>query len=646
MILRTVRIKNFKCITDTTEFSIDPRVTCLVGKNESGKTAILQAIEKLRPVDEGRADFVPIDEYPRSRWVQFRQNPTAEVSECLSTCWDVTEAEREELRALIGPAADSIGRVTVTKGYDNEEYFNVEFDEEPVVEYLLQAHQLLDGEREPLASCRKVEDVARALAAVADQTNRQKVLASFIETQLQAGDVGQAIIDKLTLPTICYFSEYHHMPGKVSVTDLKGRIANKNLEGKHRVFMSLLDMIGRTVEDLEKITQHEQLRAELEAASVQLTRDVFQYWSQNAKLRVLFTFDPGLVGDPAPFNAGWVIHARIENMRHGASTPFDQRSAGFVWFFSFLVWFGQIQKQYGKDLIILLDEPGLTLHATAQHDLLRYIEEQLAPHYQVIYTAHSPFMIDPANILRARTVEDVVQVDGGREIELGTKVGDDVLSTDRETLFPLQACLGYEITQTLFVGKHTVLVEGPSEILYFEWFRRKLENLGRTTLDRRWTITPCSGIDKIPAFLSLFSGNRLHIAVVTDFATGDKRKVDAVRRSKLLQDGHVLTMDSYAGQEEADIEDLVGRKLYEALVRGAYGLKASQWRLAARRKADVPVRLVKEVELKLPADVTGFDHYHPAEWLMRQGVAYEHDGLAEALDRFELLFSDLNAMLS
>ena len=81
----------------------------------------------------------------------------------------------------------------------------------------------------------------------------------------------------------------------------------------------------------------------------------------------------------------------------------------------------------------------MSLHAKAQADLLRYIEERLAPNYQVTYTTHSPFIIDPKNLLRARTVEDIFREpkEGEpppEEVELGNKVGSDVLSTDRDTL--------------------------------------------------------------------------------------------------------------------------------------------------------------------------------------------------------------------
>ena len=132
--------------------------------------------------------------------------------------------------------------------------------------------------------------------------------------------------------------------------------------------------------------------------------------------------------------------------------------------------------------------------------MLRYIKEELVPKYQVIYTTHSPFMIDSADLLSCRTVEDA---SGPNDEVLGTKVGDQVLSADGDTLFPLQAALGYDLTQTLFVGEHNLLVEGPSDLLYVQWADRELRKRGRTGLDPRCTVTPCGGITKVPSFMAL-----------------------------------------------------------------------------------------------------------------------------------------------
>ncbi|MCP5916416.1 hypothetical protein NL317_30810, partial [Klebsiella pneumoniae] len=80
---------------------------------------------------------------------------------------------------------------------------------------------------------------------------------------------------------------------------------------------------------------------------------------------------------------------------------------------------------------------------------------------------------------------------------------------DPDTLFPLQGALGYEITQSLFVGKHTMLLEGPGDILYIQALSDALKRRGRTGLDTRWTLCPAGGIDKIRPFVAMFSGNAL-----------------------------------------------------------------------------------------------------------------------------------------
>ena len=354
----------------------------------------------------------------------------------------------------------------------------------------------------------------------------------------------------------------------------------------------------------------------------------------------------------APFNEGWVIRTRIQNTRYGDTINFDDRSAGFVWFFSFVIWFNQIRSNIGENLVLLLDDPGLSLHANAQKDLLRYFEERLAPLYQIIYTTHSPFMIDATKLSRARTVENVyVETEQGglgtTEVDLGTKVGDHELSTNQDTLFPLQAALAYEISQSLISEKPTVLVEGPSEVLYFQWFKRKLASLGRTALDDRWVVTPCGGIDKVAAFLTLFAGSQLHLAVVLDFVAGQKNAVSYLRDSELLRRGHVLTIDRYAGKEDvqADIEDLIGRRAYVELAKHTYDLTDDMIR-PINKSGSSTVPVAQEVEEHLNTLPQGFDRYRPAEYLIQQGVDFTLPDLDRALSRFEALFEDLNEMLN
>ena len=262
-------------------------------------------------------------------------------------------------------------------------------------------------------------------------------------------------------------------------------------------------------------------------------------------------------------------------------------------------------------------------------------------------------MVDAAKLSRARTVENVngepMQPEAAiDELALGTKVGDHELSTNRDTLFPLQAALAYEVSQSLFAADHSVLVEGPWDVLYFQWFKRKLSSMGRTTLDDRWVVTPCGGIDKVAAFVSLLAGKQMHIAVITDYATSQKTSVPYLQGTELLRHGHVLTIDSYAGKEQAGIEDVIGGPAYVELVRHAYDLTEEMVRpIAKSSKSTVPV--TKEVEdflASLPERSGDFDRYRPAEFLIQQGADFTLPDLDQALNRFESLFGDLNAMLN
>jgi hypothetical protein len=445
--------------------------------------------------------------------------------------------------------------------------------------------------------------------------------------------------------TYPYFSSYDRMSGQVSLEQMLAKKAAGTLDRNDHVFLAFLSMVGTTLEDMGKLNQFEPMVAKLESVSNRISREIFAYWSQNKNLKVLFRLDTGRAGDPAPYNSGNILRTRIENIIHQASVSFDDRSTGFVWFFSFLVLFSQLKKTHGDNVILLLDEPGTSLHAKAQEDLLRYFKEKLIPHHQVIYTTHSPFMVPADNLLAARTVEDVVKrdVQGNVEEVLGTKVRDDVLSVDRETLFPLQGALGYEITQTLFIGKNSLLVEGPSDILYLKAYSAELARLKRVSLDQAWTITPTGGVDKVSAFMSLLYGNKLNVAVLTDFAKGQKKKIDDLRKSKLLSEAKIITITAYTSTEEADTEDMIGRDGYIALVTQAYGLK----KLTV---GDQPThRVVKDVEdafRVLQPDTAEFDHFFPSSFLIENPATLKAlPGYDDALNRFEQLFKDLNAFL-
>jgi hypothetical protein len=453
------------------------------------------------------------------------------------------------------------------------------------------------------------------------------------------------------LPTFVYFSKFLVMNGRVSIDDIIEKKQEGRLSGSERIFLALLNLVGTTPERVRDVSSSEELIADLEAASAPITEKICHYWSQNRNLRVSFLVHPGKEQDPPPFNKGLVFETRILNTRHNVTLNVNERSTGFGWFFSFLVWFSQVRRIYGDNLVILLDDPGFGLHAKAQEDLLTYISEELEPYYQVIYTTHSPFMLDARKLRRARTVEDIVEVShDGREHYRGTKVGDRILSSDEDTLVPLKAALGFEITQTLFSGKKVLLVERLSDMLYIKWFSERLKEKGRIALDPDWTIAPCGEIQKMCALLSLMGEGRSNAAMLLDGAVGRKENSLSQDDSELLTDRQVFTADMYVEVNGGSIEDIMGRRAYFALVNSRYKLpRKYELREGGQIVPTIPV--VTEVEdylRSLPSGGFELNRYAPAEHLVENGkkLVKKLRDLDEGLDRFDRLFADLNGCLS
>ncbi|MDQ2752091.1 MAG: ATP-binding protein, partial [Bacteroidota bacterium] len=607
MILKKARIQNFKSITDSEEFTIE-NVTCLVGKNESGKTAILQALAKLDPVAGAESDEAKFNEleFPRMYFADYDE--ASRPTEVLTTTWELSSEDMAAIEKVVGVGNITSNIITLKKGYKNRLEWTVSLKFEPIVKSLIAGAGLHTEEAKLLSGVTTTSALIDAVNSLTTKSERHNKLIADFKAAFPEGNATLQVNALLyrRLPQFLYFGNYDLMKGEVALDKIAADKKADKLSNSDRIFLALLEMAGTTVEEIQKITRFENLVSKLEAVSNRLSRQIFAYWSQNKHLAIDFRFDAARPDDQPPFDEGYIFRTRIKNNRHGVTVSFDDRSTGFVWFFSFLVWFSKIKTQY-PNLIILLDEPGLNLHAKAQADLLRYIKDKLAPSHQVLYTTHSPFLIDPENLLSVRTVEDVTK----NEETLGTKVSDNVLSTDRDTIFPLQTALGYDITQTLFVGKNVLLVEGPSDLIYISWASEQLRKRRRTALDKKWTVTPAGSVDKISSFVSLFGGNAIHIAALTDFAHGERGKVQRLKENQLLESGHVFTLDAFSGQPEADIEDMLGRELYIALVSQCYSLKAAN-KLAKTKPASAPIRVVKEVEdhfRALPATVEEFNHY-------------------------------------
>lgn len=656
MKLRKVRVTNYRSVNDSGEFSVGD-LTCLVGKNESGKTTVLQALAGLRPIGSNpKLAYSRQDDYPRRYLNQYAQRHPDGEARVVETTWDLDAEDVEAVEELLGPGCLTGHSIRVCRGYakDSPTTWTIPLDHTKATAHLVEGGGLSKPERAALKSAATVQDLRAALIARESPSSAVQALVKRIDG-FRKGSPTLAIIDVLSprMPSFLYFSNYNLMVGSISLDQLTQAKANKNPTSEQSAYLDFLDFAGTTANELAKASRYEEQKTLVEAASISITDQIFEYWSQNRHLAVQFEVADGEPNDKPGLQSGRVMHARVWNDIHRMSVPFDDRSAGFIWFFSFLVVFSQAVKEHGN-AIILLDEPGLNLHATAQADLLRYIREKLLPNHQVIYTTHSPFMVPADDLGSVRTVEDVVvERKGQRPESHGTKVSEDVLSTDRETLFPLQGALGYGITQSLFVGEHTLLVEGPSEILYFQALTSALEKRGRKGLDRRWTPCPANGVDKVNAFLSLFGGNKLHCAVLLDLAAGQKGKVQKLREleNSLLRKGHVFTVADFIGAVEADIEDLFNADLYARMLNGTYAFEGERVVTGDRLRAAEGTRLVQKAERlvngMLPPADGEMRHYAPALWLIQhpEVLAEDTPEVLETVGNFEKVFEAFNRLL-
>lgn len=656
MQLVKMRVQNFRSIEDTGVFSIND-LTCLVGKNEAGKTAILKALEGQLPLSKLDAKYDLTRDYPRRFYAQIIQDDPEPIIEVCVTYWKIDEKTANIIRGELGPDCLSSSELIIKSYYNDTNKWTLPIDEKKALSHIISSMKFDAAEKSSIGNIETSDQLSKVMAAIPSPTDKHKALIAKLKNYRSQSVLYKAI-DLISphLPKFFYASHYDRMSGQVSIDQMTNqRAAGQTISKSDSIFESFLSLAGTSVKELKESKRQEDLKAKCEAASNNITEQIFKYWTQNDALDVQIDISTGKPEDEPPFNTGTVVSARVWNGNHKASVPFSERSAGFVWFFSFLVQFATIKSGLGN-IIILLDEPGLTLHGKAQSDLLRYIEVELLPKHQVIYTTHSPFLVPADRFDDVRIVEDILiyKRGSGRPEVKGTKVSEDVLSTDKDTLFPLQGALGYDLCQSLFIGKHTLLVEGPSDILYLQALSSVLRQRGRIGLDPRWTMCPSGGIDKIQPFVSLFSGagSQLDIAVLTDQGSGDKSKVEKLKRSNLLKAGSVYSIADFTSSAEADIEDLFSPQLYVDILNACYELSADN-RLSVEKlmEADTnTTRIVKKAEAAfriMPTEVKEFDHFAPSAWLIRNVDQLVGDDVKvlDTLGRAEKVFAAFNSLL-
>jgi predicted ATPase len=648
MLLKEFQVTTFQGVLDSGTVKVGD-ITCLVGKNEAGKTALLRALYRLNPIRPEDAQFNVTDDYPRSEVSDYEDHvqngePHAPV---IRATYELESDEIAAVEKVFGSKFLSDKTLTLTKHYDNQRKFSLPVSEQEAVIFLSRTLT------QPLLDEVKGSATAQELALKLEPHAADPAVAAIISIVRESKDHNFEwyAFNKLLMsyePQYLYFDEYYQMRGCENIQALQARVANKQLHPSDHPILGLVELARLTLPDLVNPSRTQDLKNKLEGAGNHLTKQILPYWSQNKHLHMRFDVRQALPGDPEGMREGTNIWGEVYDMRHQVSTGLGARSRGFVWFFSFVAWYSQI-KRSKQNVILLLDEPGLTLHGRAQGDLLRYFEKELKENHQVIYSTHSPFMVDPTHFERVRIVQDLsIDKDDLPRKQQGTKVTCDILEATDDSLFPLQGALGYDIHQTLFVGPHTLLVEGAADILFLQAMSTLLGREGKEALSNKWTLTPVGGAGRIPTFVRLLMGQKgMTVATLIDIQSSHRTTVEGLYKDKLLKKANVRTFADYTGTKEADIEDMFEPDFYLLLINGEY-VSALTTPIKLTDLTSPSPRILIRLRAYLESSHVlsqSFSHYRPARYFHERLDTLASQVSDSTKERFAKAFQDLNKLL-
>lgn len=665
MKLVSFQVKNYRSVNDSGPISAS-KVTTLVGRNESGKTNLLSALHSINPPG-GAKDLSPIKDFPRHRRLSECKDDTPVVE----TLWDLDPNEQAKLASMF-PRAKGVTRVEIGRRYKASPFWvgfkklkAPDFETTTIAKHVdklkswaatasenleaaaqsqlrtaaIKFGAALSPGTDPLDWSAKTIPALTALRqAVAsagvklaeEQEEALAALKTFAEA-ISADDGAHSAARNWAaslLPVFVYVDEYPELDGHQNIADyLQRKAANqrKAADLNFEKLCKVADLDPQQLHSLLANNDHETRNQLANRAGAVVTGEIRRLWRDRA-LKVRFNPDAQhldtFVSDP--------------NSVYDVEVNFDERSRGFKWFFSFYITFAaDTRGGPAESAILLLDEPGLYLHATSQSDLLRHLAVDFKN--QVLFTTHSPFMVPTDNLDSIRTVNI--------DQDSGTTVTNDP-SGDPRTLFPIQAALGYNLAQTLFVGPSNLVVEGVTDYWIMSSVSEHLRSVGKTALPEDLTLTPAGGAQKVTYMVALLTSERLHVMVLFD----DERqartaKEDLVKQKLIREDNVVFVTDGFDGGKpsEADIEDLLDSSTYDALVQESYQHELKGMKLALN--ANIP-RVVKRYEDAFKAVGLEFHKTRPARLLLSKMATNAEEVMTPGTtERFERLYGKILAQL-
>lgn len=663
MRLESFRVQNFRSINDSGQIDVS-KITALLGRNESGKSNLLRALHSLNPA-EGFKKLNPIKDWPRQRRLEECTDNTVVVT----SRWSLDEDDQYELVEIL-PQATGVTHVEIGRRYGEQRWVGFEniaalpFDEAAIKTKIRKIVPAVKMVSEGLETPKKAQielaadvfdqaltllldrikwaqnavaglQALRKALAVADASLPDKQdqliidledLSSSISNNKDAQAKARAwAINKI--PVFIYLDEYPDLHGHQNIAEYLERKKQGKSSDMDRSFEKLCKVAGLNPQSLQELLSQEKQEERNQLAnraSAVVTSEIKRLW-KDRPLKIRFNLDAHhldtFISDP---NATYDVEVNL-----------DERSRGFQWFFSFYITFSaDTNGGKAENAVLLLDEPGLYLHAKSQSDLLGHFEKDFRN--QIVYTTHSPFMVPTHALDSVRTV-NIAE-------DKGTTVTNDPTG-DSRTLFPLQAALGYNLAQSLFVGPNNLVVEGVTDFWVLSSVSEHNSENGRIALHSELTMTPAGGAQKISYMVALLSSEELNVLVLLDQEKDAKSTGHDLVKSKLIAEQNVVFVSEAFEviTPEADTEDLLEPAVYESLVRESYKAELKGKTLTLNPK--IP-RIAKRVEAAFEGLGIKFHKTRPTRLFLKK-MATEPETVVpeESLKRFEMLFKKINERL-
>lgn len=593
MRLKSARVQNYRSVRDTGWFGIEQDKTILVGPNEAGKSAVLTAIQQLKaPANVKKFD--ELRDYPRALYNDITKGKVTAKTTPVVTGVFALDAED---KALLPETFQGVS-YELTRYLDN--HASHDLVDAPTLptfgsirkELLrLQAHvdarvsaPVPGAAPEPKPSAKLTASTAgwtdntlidaqhgmtlrgwldEATVLVDPNNSEQEKRLDDLIRATQVAATREKVLDTLykRVPIFVLFSNYFRVRLLIHLAHLAQRLASGVLDDDaydygNSCLLKLLGFTAQQLSDLGRVSEPNPKQTELveanrdqldkrgyqlNAASVRLTQEIRAVWNPDSgraeadKLRV--TAD------------GQYLKVSVED-ELGVEIELNQRSEGFQWLVSFFVVFFAEASDKHENAILLLDEPGVSLHALKQREFRSTIS-RLAQNNQTIYTTHSPFLVGPGELDLVRVVELIDRT-------VGTKVHTTITSSDGAALLPLQEALGYDLAQSLFAQERNLVLEGLTDQWYIEAVSGLLTAEGKTKLNEKIALITANAASKVVYFATILHAHKLKVAALLDSDTaGDQAASQDVLVHQLGHKGIIRTKDHVNSIAKAEIEDLL-----------------------------------------------------------------------------------------